>query len=105
MSFTKTQMFRPLNNKPLTVAEMLTVFAVCTMLHSLTLPAVTSQPHPRRIAPAPAFPVVTQPSGDVIQSDSDILDIDNSDATRRNTGKNGELDDAREWPIRSESDG
>lgn len=96
ISFTKRPSFRPLNNKPLTIAETLTVFVVCALLHSLAMPAVMSTSHPRRIAPTTTIPV-NQPTGNALQSDSATMDNEKSNAD--------EPGDARELPIARESNG
>ena len=51
-SRTTSHSLLPINRQRMTVVELLTILGVCAMLHGLSLPAVQSGPHRRRL-PAP----------------------------------------------------
>lgn len=55
---TRSPAFWPISNRPLTLTELVTLMAIGLILTGLTLPAVQSGPHPRRLAPA--IPAVIQ---------------------------------------------
>ena len=47
-SFSGSKALRPLSNRHLSITEILTLAAICLIMHGLAMPAVQSGPHPRR---------------------------------------------------------
>ena len=73
ISLTKTPAFRPLNNERLSVADVLTLLAICGVFHALALPAVTSPCHTRPAVAPPLPPNLAQPSTDPVQEPPQAL--------------------------------
>ncbi|MFO0820823.1 MAG: hypothetical protein U1A77_22940 [Pirellulales bacterium] len=58
LSRTNSRSLVPINCQRMTVVELLTILGVCAFLHGVSLPAVQSGPHRRRL---PAPPTATLP--------------------------------------------
>ena len=69
LSRTKAQTFYPFNRKQMTVVELLTILSVGFILYGLTLPAVQSGPHRRRMIPRVVVPTDTMEINDPRQRD------------------------------------
>lgn len=72
VSRTRTLALYPMNRKRITVVELLTILAICLILHGLTLPAVQSGPHRRRAAPAPPGPQMPITNGSAVDVDGEL---------------------------------
>jgi len=59
LSRTKTPSFYPFNRNRMTIVELLTILSICVILYGLTLPAVQSGPHKRRMIPGAFIPTNT----------------------------------------------
>ena len=56
-SFSNLRALRPFSNRHLSITEIVTMAAICLVLHGLAMPAVHSGPHHRRTTtPAPIAP-------------------------------------------------
>ena len=60
LSRTRTESIRPINQRHMTVTELLTILGVSLVLYGISLPPVISGPHRRRSPLPPASGVVPQ---------------------------------------------
>jgi hypothetical protein len=71
ISRTKTSSLYPINRQRMTVVELLTILAICFILHGLTFPAVQSGPHKRRPIPATPAPATQSTNSNPFNLDGD----------------------------------
>ena len=71
VSRTKTSSLCPINRQRMTVVELLTILAICFILHGLTLPAVQSGQHKRRPIPATLAPATQSTNSNALNLDGD----------------------------------